>query len=193
MESIQLSALTELDAVNRIIGTIGESPIDTLDDMTDVDAINAYRILLDISRQEQSRGWSFNRISHFKLTPDMYTKKIPWNSNILFLKANHHVHKLVRQGNYVKDLRRDSVIFEHPIDVEVVFYIPFDELPEQMRNYIISKACFIFQQNYFGDESLVKTTQMQMQEAWQLLQEFEIDNNNYSMFDHTYVRKLLMR
>lgn len=193
MESIQLSALTELDAVNRIIGTIGESPIDTLDDMTDVDSINAYRILQDISRQEQSRGWSFNRIPHFTLTPDTYSHKIPWNNNFLFLKANHHRHKLIRQGEFIKDLRRDSVIFEHPLDVEVVLYIPFDELPEAMRNYIIAKACFVFQQNYFGDDSLVKTTQMQMQEAWQYLQEYEIDNNNYSMFDRTYVRKLLMR
>lgn len=193
MESMQLSALTELDAVNRIIGTIGESPIDTLEDMTDVDSINAYRILQDINRQEQARGWSFNRIPHFTLTPDKYTKKIPWNNNFLFLKANHWVHKLIRHGEFVKDLRRNSDIFEHPVDVEIVLYVPFEELPEQMRNYIVAKACYVFQNSYFGDDSLTRTTQMQMQEAWQHLQEFEIDNNNYSMFDLTYVRKLLLR
>ena len=193
MESIQLTALSELDAVNNIIGTIGESPIDTLDEMTDVDSQNALRILRDISRQEQARGWSFNRIPFFTLTPTQDTKKIPWNDTFLFLKALNPCRKLVRQGEYIKDLYRDSTTFEHPIAVELVLHIPFDQLPDQMRSYIVAKACFVFQNSYFGDDSLTKVTQMQVQEAWQYLQEYEIDNNNYSMLDHTYVRKLLLR
>lgn len=71
---MQLTALTELDAVNSIIGTIGEAPINSLEELTDVDAINALRILRNISRQEQSRGWTFNKTPHFTLNPDVDTK-----------------------------------------------------------------------------------------------------------------------
>lgn len=189
---MQLTALTELDAVNSIIGTIGEAPINSLEEMTDVDAINALRILRNISRQEQSRGWTFNKTPHFTLNPDVDTKKIPWNSNYLYLKDNHGV-KLVRQGDYVKDLFKDTLIFEKPLDVEMVLYLDFENLPEQMRNYILAKACFVFQSSYFGDDSLTKITQQEIAEAWQHLMEFEVDNNSYSMLEHTYVHKLRLR
>lgn len=189
---MQITALTELDAVNSIIGTIGEAPINSLDELTDIDAINALRILRNISRQEQSRGWTFNKTPHFTLNPDTDSKKIPWSSNYLYLKDNHGL-KLVRSGNYVKDLFKDTLIFEHPLDVEIVLYIDFESLPEQMRNYILAKACFVFQSSYFGDDNLTKITQQEIAEAWQQLQEFEIDNNSYSMLEHTDVYKLRMR
>lgn len=189
---MQITALTELDAVNTIIGTIGEAPIDSLEDMTDVDAINAYRILQTIDRQEQARGWSFNMIPSYTLTPEVYTKKIPWNDNILYLKDNHG-HKLVRSGNYVLDLNRNSNIFETPIEVEIVLLMPFETLPEAMRSYIVAKASFNFQARYFGDDSLAKITQSEIQDAWQYLQEYEVENNNYSMYDLTYVKKLMQR
>ena len=56
---MEITALNELDAVNEIIGTLGESPINSLENMSNIDAINALRILRTISRQEQARGWSF--------------------------------------------------------------------------------------------------------------------------------------
>lgn len=189
---MQITALTELDAVNSIIGTIGEAPINTLEQLTDVDAINALRILRSISRQEQSRGWTFNKTPHFTLNPAVDSKKIPWNESYLYLKDNHG-KKLVRQGEYVKDLFEDTLIFEHPLDVEIVLYLDFEYLPEQMRNYILAKACFVFQSSYFGDDSLTKITQQEISEAWQHLMEFEIDNNNESMLDNTYVQQLMLR
>lgn len=192
MESLELTALTELDAVNTIIGTIGEAPVNTLEDLTDVDAINALRILQNINRQEQARGWSFNRVPCFTLHPEE-DKKIRWNNNFLFLKAHHPCHKLVHSGDYVKDLFRDSFVFEHPINVEIVLHVPFEELPEQMRSYILSKACYKFQSAYLGDDRLTQVTQADVQEAWQHLQEYEIDSNNFSMLDNLHVRKLLRR
>ena len=66
---MEITALNELDAVNEIIGTLGESPINSLENMSNIDAINALRILRTISRQEQARGWSFNIIPSLTLTP----------------------------------------------------------------------------------------------------------------------------
>lgn len=189
---MQITALTELDAVNSIIGTIGEAPINNLEELTDVDAINALRILRSISRQEQARGWTFNKMPHFLLNPNMDTKRIPWNSNYLYVKENHGL-KLVRQGDYVKDLFNNTMTFEQPLDVEIVLALDFENLPEQMRNYILAKACFVFQSSYFGDDSLTKITQQEIAEAWQQLMEFEVDNNNISMLEHTDVYRLRKR
>lgn len=192
MSYLQLTPTDELSAVNHIIGTIGEAPIDTIDNMTDVDAINAYSILQHISRQEQARGWTFNKISHFVLNPDTNNNRIPWHSDYLFLKDNAG-HKLIKHGDFVKDLTTNSLIFKEALDVEAVVFVPFEYLPEAMKNYILTKACFVFQSRYFGDDALTKITQAQIQEAWQYLQEYEIDNNSFSMLDNTYVQKLRLR
>ena len=189
---MELTALTELDAVNNIIGTIGESPIDTLDDLSNVDAINALRILRDNSRREQARGWSFNIIPELTLNPDATTNRIPWNSNYLSLKGLND-EKLVRKDTFIIDLKTNTREFFAPITAEAVILMPFDELPEAMRNYIIAKACFQFQSRYFGDDSLSKISQSEIQEAWQYLQEYELDNNDYCLLDNEHIQELLSR
>lgn len=189
---LQVSALTELDAVNNIISTIGEAPINSLDNLYDVDAVNAYRILQDVSRSEQARGWSFNILDTYTLNRDMNTNKIPWSTNYLYLKGSNG-EKLVRQGNFVKDLTKDTVIFDKDVECTAILYLPFESLPEQMRSYIISKAAHVFQSRYFGDDILLRVTEAMVVEAWQHLQEYEIDNNDYNLLDHTHVQELLSR
>ncbi len=190
---MEISAYTELDAVNNIIGTLGEAPIDTLEDLTNVDAINALRILQEVSRQEQSRGWSFNLIEDFTLNPDVNdNNRIPWNDHYLFLKGEEGV-KLVRYGKHLKDLVRNSDYFPQAIKATVILLIPFEELPEQMRSYIVAKAGFMFQSAYFGDEGMMKITEMQVQDAWQHLMDYEMDDNDYSMLDNEHVKELLSR
>ena len=187
-----VSAYSELDAVNTIIGTIGESPVNTLENLTDVDAINALSILRNVNRQEQARGWSFNTISHYILNVDKDTKTIPWSEDYLFIKDNRG-HKLIKAGDYVKDLSCNSTTFTESLDVEAILYVPYENMPEAMRNYIVAKACYIFQSRYFGDDTLLKVTQMQMQETWQHLQEYEISNNDFNMLNLTGVAELRCR
>ena len=189
---MELAALTELDAVNEIISVIGESPLNTLEELKNVDAINALRILRSISRQEQARGWSFNIISEHTLTPDAYTGRIRWQDNYLFLKGSGG-EKLVHSGDYVKDLSTGETTFNNPITCEAILLIPFEELPDVMRTYIVTKAAFKFQSRYFGDDSMVQITTQELPEAWMHLQEYEMDNNDYNILDNTYVTELKER
>ena len=189
---MELTALTELDAVNEIISIIGESPINTLEDLKNVDAISALRILRSVSRQEQARGWSFNIIAEHTLTPDAYSGRIRWQDNYLFLKGSGG-EKFVRNGDYVKDLSTGDVTFKQPVTCEAILLIPFEELPDAMRNYIITKAAFKFQSRYFGDDSLAQITMQEVQEAWMRLQEYEMDNNDYNILNNMDVSNLKTR
>lgn len=189
---MEISALTELDAVNNIIGTIGESPINSLETLQNVDAINALRILREISRQEQARGWSFNTVEAHTLTPDTYSKHIPWSDSYLFLKGTNG-EKLVRSGDYIKDLANNQIKFSSPITATAVLLVPFEYLPEAMRSFIVTKAAHSFQSRYFGDDSLNQITQQDVQVAWQYLMEFEVDNNDYNLLNHQHVQELLSR
>lgn len=189
---MEVASLIELEAVNNIIGTIGESPINTLENLQDVDAINALRILRDISRREQARGWSFNIIPSYTLNPDVYTKRIPYLDNYLSIKGLNG-EKLINYNGYIKDLTNDKTTFDSSLKVEIILLVPFENLPEAMRSYIIAKASFVFQSRYFGDEGLATITQAEIAETWKHLQEYEIDNNDYNILNNSHVQEMLSR
>lgn len=189
---MELTAVTELDAVNEIISIIGEAPINTLEELRNVDAIKALQLLRATSRQEQARGWSFNIIPEHTLNPDVNTGYIRWHDNYLFLKGSNG-EKLVRSGDYIKDLTTGEITFTQPITCEAVLLLDFEQLPDAMRTYIVTKAAFKFQTRYFGDDSLAQINAQEIQEAWQHLQEYEMDNNDYNILDNTYVSELKER
>ena len=57
---------TELEAVNTILSTIGEAPLNSLSGSLPVDGTMAKNVLSEISREVQSAGWHFN--THYKST-----------------------------------------------------------------------------------------------------------------------------
>lgn len=69
---------TELDAVNAIIGAIGEGVVNTLEGDANVDVLNARRLLAVVSAEIQDKGWVFNTDEAFELVPDTFSNKIVW-------------------------------------------------------------------------------------------------------------------
>lgn len=77
--------------------------------------------------------------------------------------------------------------------MELVVFMPFEQLPEQMRSWVLCKATYVFLQQVLGDPEQAKHWSNMMTLAWQELQEFEIDNNNDTMLNISYVQRLLTR
>ena len=61
---------SELEAVNTILSTIGEAPLNTLSGSLPVDGTIAKNVLSEVSREVQSQGWHFN--THYKVTLSLY-------------------------------------------------------------------------------------------------------------------------
>lgn len=55
-----LSALTELEAINAMLASIGEAPVSTLIGATQADVVTGINILRNQTREVQSWGWRFN-------------------------------------------------------------------------------------------------------------------------------------
>lgn len=187
-----LTPVTELDAVNEIIGAIGESPVNSIENPTNVDVINAIRILNLTNRQVQAKGWSFNTLDSYTLNPDVFSKKIRWNDNFLFLRGTDNT-RYVKRGDYVYDFTNKTDTFEKSIEVECILLVPFVDMPEPMRQYITAKAAREFQVRYLGDAALTEELARYEMEAWQALQEYELDLNDFNMLDMTGVQQLRSR
>ena len=54
------AAMTQLEAVNVLLTTIGEAPVNSLSGKQTTDVAIAQQVLNEVNREVQSRGWHFN-------------------------------------------------------------------------------------------------------------------------------------
>ena len=62
----QITPTTELQAVNTMLSTIGEAPVNSITGTTTVDVSVAKNILDETSMSIQSQGWNFNTNYEYK-------------------------------------------------------------------------------------------------------------------------------
>jgi hypothetical protein len=173
-----ITPATELDAINEIIGIIGQAPINSLEDEADIDSLNAQRILQGVSREIQSKGWSWN-IETTSLSPDSTTQKITYRDDWLRLEGA----TMVRREGYLYDLSNQTNLFTASVSVDIVRQIDFEDLPEVVRKYVTVRASRIFQVRSVGAQELDIAAQRAELEAYQALQEYELDFGAYNQVD----------
>lgn len=186
-----LMTLTELDAINQILSAIGSDPVTTLEDSTDIDVINARRLLKDVSRQIQRQGWDFNKTTR-TYTPDENTHRIPWDDTIITLQSNDN-NVYVKRGKYLFDVTNDTYTFMEPLEVTVIYGVDFDDLPDCFKNYVTAKTAIDFQTRYFGDTAVSQDLQMAYAQAYQDLVQYDMSMQDVNMLNLTGVSEVLQR
>lgn len=189
---MNLTSTAALDAVNDMIGAIGEAPVNTIENSENVDVINAIRVLERVNREVQSKGWPFNHIEFTKLNPDVYTKKIRWQSDFLYLVGTDGT-KYVQKNEYIYDLDNQTDTFTDAIEVECIRLVDFELLPFHARAYISARAARIFQNRTLGDAEIENELRTQEAEAWAALQEYELELYDWTVFDLQNVQELTSR
>lgn len=187
-----LTSNKSLDAINDMLASIGEAPVNSLEDSQNVDVENAIRVLEKVNRQVQSKGWSFNHVDEAKLNVDLTTHKIKWQDDILYIVGTDGT-KYVQKGEYVYDFDNQKDTFDSDISVELIRLVDFDYMPSVARDYIVAKAARIFQQQTLDDDSIGQHLQVQEGEAWGALQEYEMELGDYTMFGLQPVKTLEVR
>lgn len=153
----QLAPTTELEAVNQMLGTILEAPINTLIGVESLDAQKAISILAEVSRGLQTPGWNFNTEVAFSLAPDAFTGEIILPANCIDVDSTDigsQTLDLVQRGNRLYDRRNATYSIGQTVKVDMTVLLPFDELPEVARSYIAVKACRVFQKRGVGSTTL---------------------------------------
>lgn len=181
-----------LDAINDMLATIGEAPVNTLENSENVDVALAIRVLDKVNRQVQSQGWSFNTNTEATLTPDVNTHKIRWQEDLLYLVGTDGT-KYIQKGEYVFDFDNQTNTFTNPIDVEWIRLVDFDYLPVPLRDYIVAKASRIFNAQTLNDPDIAENVSVMEREAWAALQEYEMDLNDFTAYDLENVQTLKTR
>lgn len=178
-----LETSDELDAVNDMLSAIGESPVNTLEGDANADVANCRRLLNVVNREVQAKGWTFNIEESVTLTPDVFSKLINWLPDYLSVKAESGATVYSQRGGYVYDRAAKTDEFTQPITVNLIRLRGFEEMPVQFRTYIVTRAARRFNIRFFGAAEIEASLQLEEAEAWQAVQEFELDYGNHNMLD----------
>lgn len=184
---MSLQKTTELDAVNIMLGTIGESPINSIEAASGVsDAIIARQILNEVSIQTQEEGWHFNVETNFVLTPAYPSKEIFVPDNCIEVDAEDTRVDVAIRGNRLYDRINHTYAFEKDIKCNVVLLLPFEELPQAARHYVTIRAARVFQQRVVGSQVLGAFTEKDEMRARMALRRYESKTADYNILTGNY-------
>lgn len=184
------SSMTELEAVNVLLTTIGEAPVNTLTGNQVTDVAIAKQVLNEVSREVQSQGWHFNTEPKVKLTPDQFSYiNVPADTSRI---DSNSYNIVVREGKLF-DLDNRTFTFTSTIEVDIVYYRDFEVLPDTAKKYITTRAARIYADRMINSETIHRMLSRDEQSALIDLKEFEGDTGDYSMMDSYSVARVLNR
>ena len=176
---------TILSAVNSMLSTIGEAPVNTLSSGL-VDAETAEMVLNEVSRDVQSLGWNFNSERNYKVAADsdgnvvLPTEIVRADSVSKYRLAEN---EYVQRGKKMYDKVQHTFNIGKALTLNVVVLLAFDQLPEVARRYITVKASRLFQERVVGSDTLSTMNRADEDQAFLALKEMEGDNGDYNIFD----------
>jgi hypothetical protein len=179
---------TELEAVNTILSTIGEAPLNTLTGSLPVDGTIAKNVLSEVAREVQSQGWHFNTHTNVKLVKNT-DNKIPVANNVVRVEINPNKYSksnynVVQRDDFLYNLATNSDTFDTNFEeVTIVYLLPFNEIPEQAKRYITIRSSRIFHDRTLGANTIHKFSQEDELKALSILKQAESLTGDYSIFD----------
>lgn len=189
---------TKLEAVNSMLSTIGEAPVNSLTSGL-VDAETAETILNEVSRSVQASGWNFNSEPNYVVAADtggnviLPTEILRADLAASVTKYRSSTNEYVQRGNKMYDKVKHTYNIGAPLTLDVVVLLNFELCPEVARRYITVKAARIFQERVVGSDTLSAMNRNDEQEALFALREMEGDNGDYNIFDDYSTASVLNR
>lgn len=173
---------TELEAVNAMLDSIGEAPIDSLVDIEAPDAGTALRNLRVVGKTVQLAGWSWNTDDDVTIAPNEDGQLVlPANTMKVIPSEHRYGSRITHRGNRLYDAAKQTDIFTTPIKVTLVVALPFEEMPEAARQYVMLLAAERFQEGALGSATLDKFAQDARTLAMQSLQASEAETAGYNV------------
>lgn len=186
-----IQSQTELEAVNIILSSVGESPVNALG--TDLSG-NAEAVLDEVKREIQERGWHFNTEDNygFSIATD---GSVTLPDNVAAFDLCSSSKDVVMRGNRLYDREAHSYLGfgVGTLSGSVTWLLEWDELPPTARRYFTMEAAHRYQKRWFSSETLVGFTAEDLRKAKTLFEDAEALQADYTIFDSYSVARTLDR
>lgn len=147
----QETMTTQLEAINTMLGCVGEAPIDSLLGSLTANIQLAVNLLKDTSRDLQASSWNFNSETDFAIIRDINGYcTLPGNTLDVDLSTEAGDIEVVQRGLRLYDKQNHTFVFTSDQKVDITLFLPWDDLNEPARNVIKIRAARQFQDRTVG-------------------------------------------
>lgn len=177
---------TELQAINQILSSVGQAPVTTLE-RTNPDVAISYDTLIEVSREVQSEGWTFNREYSYPFTPNE-KGEIFYPPNVLQLDVSidpkyypGNQYDTVRREGKLYDRRNHTYKFDKTLYCDVKWFFDWTDLPIPIQDYIVCRACTVAANRMIGDPEQHQVLQQKEAYMRAMALEYETQQGDYNM------------
>ena len=179
----------ELPAVNQILQSCGQAPVTTLD-QTNPDVAIAYQTLLEVSREVQAEGWSFNKELNYEIVPDNNNEILIPNNMLqidLSDNPNNMGYDVSRRSGKLYDKISHSYTWakdKEKVQCDIVWLFDWVDLPRPIQDYITARAASIVSSRIVGDANQYQILQQKETFTRAMAMEYECNQGDYTFFGH---------
>jgi hypothetical protein len=176
---------TKLEAVNSMLGHIGEAPVTSIADVSalPLSAAIAVSVLDETSREVQMQGWHFNTEVDVELTPDG-DGNITIPNNAVGVDTVDTTLDVTQRGLRLYNRKERTYAFNSSVKVHVTYLFDWDDLNEHARRYITLRAARVFQGRTVGSRELEALIARDEYMARAALEEADYQNSDRTIFDN---------
>lgn len=185
-------AQTKLDAVNLMLASIGQSPVNTLSGSLPKDVSKAVTALDSALREVLTQSWSFNSDTEYEMTPDG-SDMIAVPANALQIDPTYGEDYVPRynateDGMYLYDRERRRFTFDTDVKVNITWAYEFEQIPQHARQYVATKAARKFQQGIMASAVLHQFTRDDESEAYATFRRVEKRQKQYNLVRYSVAK-----
>ena len=149
--------MTDLEAVNGMLALIGEAPVTTINDTGQADVNLATQMIRNNMRQIMVRGWSFNVDKEYTITKDASGFiNVPTNA-LAIAPSRWSGVRAVQRGSKMWDLDNQTFVWTKDLSLDIVWFQPFNELPDHARQMIFAAASVDFAKSQMASSAIVRS------------------------------------
>jgi len=190
---------SELDAVNSILMSVGESPVNTLDTQSPEVAI-AQTTLRQVVREVQAEGWAFNTEYEVEFKPDA-NGQIALSDAVLQIDLNRYKHNdnydvikktgiaigTTKSGSYLYDryTRSNTFTDDDTLYCDVVWMYAYEDMPQTFKDYVTTKASRIAVGRMVADANFAQAMQQDEVIARSAAIEYDTRQADYNIFNNS--------
>ena len=189
---------TELRAVNSILGSIGQSPVTSLN-FKNPEIEFIYNILTEVSKDVQNEGWQFNLEENVTVTPS--SNKISLGNEEIRINVHSAgddtklIDTVIRYDGanrrvYSLDDNKFDAFTESTYKADIVTLYLFEKIPNVFQRYITYRSAVRAATQLIANPQLVQLLQLQEITARANCLEYEGRQGDHSFFGLPNAKRL---
>jgi hypothetical protein len=185
MQETTFDTDTLLATVNSVLGAIGQAPVQRLE-YKNPEISYIVNIVSEVNSDVQNEGWVWNREDFVLFTPSGVKQEIYIPPNVLRLDISegqiYRTTDVVRRSAKLYDKMTHSFRFTQPVYCDVVYLLPFSDLPNIFKRYITLKSSVRAATQLVANPQLAQLLASQEAYSRAACMEYECNQGDYTFF-----------